>query len=290
MAYVSRQPRFDSTILTDQLAGSVSNPAAGSDKIINRSGVLYVKDSSGTETQILTGLASNEYSAKSADYTITDTDNVRTVGMTTSSTNRTVTLPTAADNTHRIITVKKVDSGTGTVTVDGESSETIDGETGFVIYNQYSSITVQSTGSAWVIIDRIMTSLDKRIYAHGGSYNGGNAPTITLSAGGGTLSSITDSEFMPYQVYDGSWRMTFNFEAVLSVTSRTDATFAIAGVTFDSTGTYAIVGFPAAAGVTWRAQANAGAGTVSTSHSTVSAATYRFSGDVSLSSKPTWAY
>src|SRR5690606_3378053 len=55
--------------------------------------------------------------AKSADYTITDIDNVRTILMTTSSTDRTVTLPTAADNTHRIITVKKVDSGTGKVVV-----------------------------------------------------------------------------------------------------------------------------------------------------------------------------
>lgn len=92
-------------------------------------------------------------SAKSADYTVLDDDGVSSIFMTTSSTDRTVTLPTAADNTGRIITVKKVDSGSGSVTLDGESTETIDGATTKTIYAQYDSITVKCDGTAWFILD-----------------------------------------------------------------------------------------------------------------------------------------
>lgn len=153
MAYDSRNPKKSSLILTDE-AGTPANPPAGSTKLITRSGLLYHRSSAGTETAVLTGAAATQYSGKSADYTVTDTDNIRTVGMTTSSTNRTVTLPTAADNTHRIITVKKVDSGTGTVIVDGEGAETIDGATTVTLTGQYDSVTLQCTGSAWLVIGR----------------------------------------------------------------------------------------------------------------------------------------
>lgn len=152
MAYTPKNPRFDSTIFTDQGVAAVTNPASGSHKLIDRSGAFYVRDSSGIETQLLSGAAGTLYSEKSADYTILDNDNIRTVGMTTGSTNRTVTLPTVADNTSRIITVKKVDSGTGTVTIDGEGSETIDGALTVVLTPQFDSVTVQSSGTDWKIL------------------------------------------------------------------------------------------------------------------------------------------
>ena len=92
--------------------------------------------------------------AKSASYTVTDADGVSVVYVTTGSTDRTVTLPTAADNAGRVITIKKVDSGTGIVTVDGEGSETIDGLTTRVCYFQYDFMTVQCDGSNWHIIHK----------------------------------------------------------------------------------------------------------------------------------------
>jgi hypothetical protein len=89
--------------------------------------------------------------AKSADYTITDTDMVQTVLMTTGASDRTVTLPTAADNIHRTITVKKVDSGAGKVIIDGEGSETIDGIVSKTLLSQYDSITIICDGAGWHI-------------------------------------------------------------------------------------------------------------------------------------------
>jgi hypothetical protein len=90
--------------------------------------------------------------AKSADYTITD-DDADVFEITTGATDRTVTLPTLADNAGRIITVIKVDSASGTVTVDGEGAETIDGETSYVLPSQYNRITVLAGTSSWVVMD-----------------------------------------------------------------------------------------------------------------------------------------
>lgn len=96
-------------------------------------------------------LANQDVSAKSADYTITDSDDVRTVLVTTSSTDRTITLPTAADNTNREIIVKKDDSGTGTVIID-PGSGLIDGATTYTLYNQYAWIKIVCDGTNWSII------------------------------------------------------------------------------------------------------------------------------------------
>lgn len=65
---MSKNPRFESEILTDQGVSSVPNPASGSHKFINRSGILYSKNSSGTETLVGSGLDSP---GKLDNYTLT---------------------------------------------------------------------------------------------------------------------------------------------------------------------------------------------------------------------------
>lgn len=50
MAYVGKNPKFDSTILKDEGISAVANPAASSNKIVNRNGDLVVRDSSGNES------------------------------------------------------------------------------------------------------------------------------------------------------------------------------------------------------------------------------------------------
>ena len=153
MAYQGKNPSLDLVTLTDQGASTVDTPDTGKASIVIRSGVAYVVDDTGTETQLLTGIGNIDYAAKSADYTITNTDSVLTVGVTTGSNNRTITLPAVASNTNRIITVKKVDSGSGSVTVDGAGAETIDGTSSVTLTIQYASVTVQSNGTSWVILD-----------------------------------------------------------------------------------------------------------------------------------------
>jgi len=61
MSFVGNNPRFDSTILTDQAAGSVGNPTAGAHKVLDRNGVLYIKASDGSETPIGSGTGSINY-------------------------------------------------------------------------------------------------------------------------------------------------------------------------------------------------------------------------------------
>jgi len=84
-----------------------------------------------------------------ATYAVTTTDACGVVLMTTSNTGRTVTLPAASTCTDRRITIKKIDSGTGTVTIDPNASETIDGATTFILYHQYQAVTLVCDGSNW---------------------------------------------------------------------------------------------------------------------------------------------
>ena len=85
------------------------------------------------------------YAAKTGTYAITAAD--YSIDCTTGT--FTVTLPTAVGKTGQVFNVKN--SGTGSITVDTTSSQLIDaGLT--IILNPYESITVQSTGTKWIIL------------------------------------------------------------------------------------------------------------------------------------------
>lgn len=62
----------------------------------------------------------------------------------------TVTLPAAANNTGRVYNVKNI--GVGTVTVDGNGAETIDGAATYPLSTQYQTVTIQCDGTAWFIL------------------------------------------------------------------------------------------------------------------------------------------
>jgi hypothetical protein len=83
------------------------------------------------------------YSGKTANYTLTSTDYV--VDATANS--FTFTLPAPTEGRKYVLK----NSGTGTITVDTTSSQTIDGELTFNL-GQHESITVVSDGTNWVII------------------------------------------------------------------------------------------------------------------------------------------
>lgn len=97
---------------------------------------------------------------KSADFTIFDDDttgNLKDIYFVTTGTSTIVaTLPAASDTdpgNGRVVTVVKVDSGSGTVRVTGDGSDTVDGAAYQAATSQYDSVTVISDGtSEWFTI------------------------------------------------------------------------------------------------------------------------------------------
>lgn len=82
---------------------------------------------------------------KSANYTALVTDYY----IEATANTFTVTLPTAVDIAGQTFIIKN--SGSGIVTVDGDGSETIDGQTDWQL-QQYDALTVTSNGSNWLIV------------------------------------------------------------------------------------------------------------------------------------------
>lgn len=236
------------------------------------------------------------FTVTSADYTILNGDGYRHILVSTGVSNRTITLPAAASNTDRVLTIKKIDSGAGTVTVARAGSNTIDGNTSVVLRAQYQPTTIVCDGTNWYVeeggVDDITaTRLGQKAYAHGTTYNGGNAPTITLDSGGGTLSSVNYSSFIPYQMQDGSWRMRFNVGVTLSSAVRTQATIRVNGVTSIATYYQGVSGCSEITTATLQyAMFEGGSGDIIVAHASATTSIYNYSGDVALASKPTWAY
>lgn len=67
--------------------------------------------------------------------------------------NLVVTLPPAAEQAGRIYTIKKANTDGRTVTVDGDGSEEIDGQTTLVLGSGYQTATIQSDGFRWHRLD-----------------------------------------------------------------------------------------------------------------------------------------
>lgn len=86
------------------------------------------------------------YTAKTGTYTIDNTDCV--IDCTTGV--FTVTLPTAAGLVGQYFIIKN--SGTGTITIDADGAETIDGVANKILAVQYESMTVISDGTNWKVI------------------------------------------------------------------------------------------------------------------------------------------
>lgn len=87
------------------------------------------------------------YAAKTAAYTLTTSDYL--VEWTSGTV--AATLPTAASDTGREFIIKN--SGTGVITINTTSSQTIDGTaSGVITLNQYDSIHVFSNGTNWLVI------------------------------------------------------------------------------------------------------------------------------------------
>lgn len=127
--------------------------------------------------------------------------------------------------------------------------------------------------------DELATKLGKKVYSHGTTYNGGNAPTVS------GVSSTQVADFIPYQMQDGSWRLKFNI--VCAVTGSTGI-ITVNGVVYANTDQQ---GLAAATDANAYAKAFTNPNTDDiTWQAGNTTAEIRVSGDVALESKPTWAY
>ena len=86
------------------------------------------------------------YVTKTGAYTATNDDYV----IDCTSGTFTVTLPASSGRTGRILIIKN--SGAGTITVDGNGAETIDGAATYAISVQYGTVQIMSDGTNWKII------------------------------------------------------------------------------------------------------------------------------------------
>jgi hypothetical protein len=88
------------------------------------------------------------YVTKTGAYTATDADYV----IDCTSGTFTVTLPASSGRTGRILIIKN--SGAGTITVDGNGAETIDGAATYSLAVQYATVQIMSDGTNWKIISK----------------------------------------------------------------------------------------------------------------------------------------
>jgi predicted anti-sigma-YlaC factor YlaD len=135
--------------------------------------------------------------------------------------------------------------------------------------------------------DAVATMLGLKSYSHGTTYNGGIAPTVTLGAGGGSISSVALSSFIPYQVQSGAWRLKFTIALNVNLVSRANLPVIIAGIVYANTYQFGVAGTTDAQAFAVYTEPSASQLQIA---GTVTASFYSMSFDVLLASKPTWAY
>lgn len=135
-------------------------------------------------------------STKTTTYTATTSDDVLLVDATSAS--FTVTLPTAVGNTGKKFIFQKIND-TNVVTIDGNASELIDGETTYLLGAQYGVLVIISNGTKWITEQRDSVYAEYKTSA-GQSMTGGAA-------------TIVNYDVKVYDTHDavvpsGSWTFT----------------------------------------------------------------------------------
>jgi len=244
----------------------------------------------GTSFNIVGGGAGGSesvHTVTSANYTILDNDGYTTILVSTGASNRTITLPALASNQARPIRVKKIDNGAGTVIIDGDSAETIDGAASITLYAINQAAQVQGSTTEWKTLNK---------------YNLSYVDTTSRAAnvsGYGAFVAVRREVYEAYQTPTGQWRLKFTLTfAPGSTTSTNSFELSITGVTFKNVSDYDQP-IPATSGVSGFNQSGAISAFAVPNTNTVKAYTtntpqpnlffWSFNGDVELESKPSWA-
>ena len=98
-------------------------------------------------------IISRNYAYTITSSTYTAGANGETIILANAASNAiTISLPSAASSTNDSFFIKKIDSSSNAITIDGDASEQIDGEITKIISIQYTSIQIVCDGSNWFII------------------------------------------------------------------------------------------------------------------------------------------
>ena len=149
--------------------------------------------------------------------------------------------------------------------------------------NPIDTKLLDANTSATGMSDAQATRMGLKSYAHGTTYLGGIAPTVTGPSGW----SVNTAIFFPYQIQDGTWRMKFTIKG--GATTTTDYSHTIVGVTYSFSG-QVVTAYQRDTSVgRYTVLAQTGTTTLDCYIGTTSSTIGVF-GDVALLSKPTWAY
>ncbi|MET0299753.1 MAG: hypothetical protein ABW036_08325 [Flavitalea sp.] len=123
------------------------------DSVVANKAILVGAEGAATSTVQIEGSVAMAIKTISGNYTAAGTDN--TILANTTSSAITLTLPNPGTFAGRIYTIKKIGSGG----IDNQltitpAAGTIDGGSNYVIYNDWTYVTLQTDGSNWYIIKK----------------------------------------------------------------------------------------------------------------------------------------
>lgn len=168
--------------------------------------------------------------AKSANYPITDTDGFSVILVTTSTSTITVTLPQASTNTYRRITIKKIDTGTGKISISKHASDgstVIEGAYAATDLGTGTSPNVNGNQGAWITY--VSDGTNWWVVGCGGDEQRQSGSSVSVVTSGFT--SLTGGLTLTPGTFDISAT-----SATAAVASFTGADICIATTTNSSTG------------------------------------------------------
>lgn len=120
---------------------------------IDSSGRVGIGVSSPTSTLHVNGPVATKITSSAVSVAIGATDSTVLLSAGTGTTGTvTATLPSAVGCTGRQYTVKRTGNANATFQVISAGGETIDGNSAFILKDQWAFVTVQSTGTMWIVI------------------------------------------------------------------------------------------------------------------------------------------
>jgi len=143
----------DSSVQLMQQISTPTTPAAGIKIYTKSDKKLYTVDTTGLERELgaasTASLTITSISNSDSPYTALVATDLLLVNATAGAV--TVNLPTAVGNSGKTFRIRKTDSSTNAVTVDGDGTETINGSTTKLLISQHEEITIISDNSNWIV-------------------------------------------------------------------------------------------------------------------------------------------